>query len=181
MVENGTIDQFETFFKSNFECLSLTDTIKKLNTVVSKVEFTQREAIERTYEFIKLEQYDNAKFMAQKIKDDTKRIDCIRTIDIHEKYIKPGNYREAGIKFWEYGMIDDAKKQFLLSNDTILIDLIDKCATNNSKDLNIDIISYYLDVAGNSVAQSFILDTAKKDISALKSSFKNIKDKFKQG
>lgn len=178
VVEKLPITQFEEFFKSNFVCMDTQSAITTLNGIVSKVEFTQLEIRDRVAEFIKLEQFDNARFMAGKINDDSARIDAMRTIEISEKYIHSGKYREAGIKFWEYGMLDEAKKQFTISNDTILIELIDKCSSGSSRDLNIDIIEYYDAVKDNAIARDFIVETVKKDISSLKSSFGKIKDNF---
>lgn len=178
VVEKLPITQFESFFKSNFVCMDTRSAINTLNGIVSKVEFTQLEIRERVAEFIKLEQFDNARFMAGKINDDSARIDAMRTIEISEKYIRSGKYREAGIKFWEYGMLDEAKKQFTISNDTILIELIDKCSNGNSRDLNIDIVEYYDAVKDNAIARDFIVETVKKDISSLKSSFGKIKENF---
>ncbi len=178
VVEKLPITQFEEFFKSNFVCMDTHSAINTLNSIVSKVEFTQLEIKDRVAEFIKLEQFDNARFMAGKINDDSARIDAMRTIEISEKYIRSGKYREAGIKFWEYGMLDEAKKQFTISGDTILIELIDKCSNGSSRDLNIDIIEYYDAVKDNAIARDFIVETVKKDISSLKSSFGKIKENF---
>ena len=178
VVEKLPITQFEEFFKSNFVCMDTQSAISTLNGIVSKVEFTQLEIKDRVDEFIKLEQFDNARFMAGKINDDSGRIDAMRTIEISEKYIHSGKYREAGIKFWEYGMLDEAKKQFTISGDTILIELIDKCSNGSSRDLNIDIIEYYDAVKDNAIARDFIVETVKKDIASLKSSFGKIKDNF---
>ena len=105
----------------------------------------------------------------------------IVTIDIYEQFIQFGKYREAGIKFWEYGLTEQAKNQFRLSGDEILIELIDKCSQTNNKDLNIDIVKYFDDVKDNKIAQSFIIETVKKDIKTLKSSFTSIKENFKKG
>ena len=105
----------------------------------------------------------------------------MRTIEIYEEFIHVGKYREAGIKFWEYGMVDQAKKQFTISGDENLIQLVDSCSKNNNSDLNIDIVSYFEDVKDNKMAQSFIIETVKKDILKLKQSFNEIKENFKKG
>ena len=181
VVENNNIKQFEKFFNSNFEVCTNSQAIKKLSEIVSKVEFTQQEVFDRVNEFIKLEQFENARFTASKIKDDVKRIDMLRIIEVSENLIQFGKYREAGIKFWEYGLIDEAKKQFTLSGDDILIELIDSVSKNNNKDLNIDIVNYFDDVKDNKVAQQFIIETVKKDITSLKTSFNEIKENFKKG
>ena len=179
--ESSVVNQFENFFSKNFDCKNSSGAIKQLSEIVSKAEFSQKEVIERVEEFIKLEQYDNAKFTANKIKDDITRINYLRTIEIYETLISQGKYREAGVKFWEYGLIDQAKKQFTISGDEILIELVDTCSKNNSGDLNIDIVNYFNVVKDNKVAQQFIIETVKKDIATLKSSFATINAKLKKG
>jgi len=181
VIENSVVKQFEDFFKKNFENKDTKNAIKLLSEIVSKVEFSEQEVFERVNEFIKLEQFENAIFTASKIKDDTKRIDALRRIEVYRDYIVKGSYREAGIKFWEYGLIEDAKKQFTLSGDTILIELVNKCSENNSGDLNIDIVNYFEDVKDNKLAQTFIIDTIKKDVKKFKQSFTEIKENFKKG
>jgi len=181
VVENENVKQFENFFKENFDNKNTKQAIKVLEEIVNKIEFTEEEMFERIQEFIKLEQYDNARFTASKIKDDAKRIDSLRRIEIFENFISHGKYREAGIKFWEYGLIEDAKKQFIISNDTMLIELLDKCIENNSGDLDINIVDYFEDVKDNKLAQNFIIDTIKKDFAKFKASFKEINENFKKG
>ena len=179
--ENNVVDQFENFLKDNFEKKELKDTIRTLEGIISKAEFSQLQLMSRVKEFIKLEQYDNARFAANKIKDDASRLSALRTIEIAEKYIRTSQHREAGIKFWEYGMLKEAKEQFTLSKDTILNELIDMCASNSSNDLNIDIVNYFDLVKDNAIAQAFIVETVKKDVSNLKNSFNKIKENFKKG
>ena len=181
VVEKLNIKQFENFFVNNFEQKDAKGAIKLLSDIVSKIEFTQAEILERVKEFIKLEQYDNARWTANKIKDDLLRINQLHKIDINQNYIKFGKYREAGIKFWEYGMIEDAKNQFTISGDHNLIELVNACSKNNDNGLNIDIINYFEDVKENTLAQKFIVETVQKDIANLKSSFKQIKENFKKG
>lgn len=179
--EEQNVSQFENFFNKNFKVLDVNNAIGELGNIVKVVEFTEREAYARVEEFVKLEQFDNARFAATKIKNDVSRINAMHTIDVYENYIKFGNYREAGIKFWEYGMLTEAKQQFVLSGDQILIELIETISKNNKNDLSIDIINYFLDVKGNKVATEFIIDTVKKDITNLKSGFNQIKQNFKKG
>lgn len=179
--EQNLVSQFENFFKQNFKVLNATDAVGELNNIVKKVEFTEREAISRVEEFVKLEQFDNARFAASKIKNDVNRINAMRTIDIYEKHISVGNYREAGIKFWEFGMLTEAKQQFTLSGDQMLIDLIETISKNNNNNLNVDIVNYFLDVKQNSVATKFILETLNKDVASLKVSLNQTKQNFKKG
>lgn len=179
--ENAIIEQFEQFFVNNLEIVDINTLLEKLDKTISKAEFSQKELCNRAKEFIKLEQFENARFAANKIRDDKTRIDTLRSIEIYENFIRLGKYREAGIKFWEYGMINQAKEQFTLSQDTILIELIDKCSSDSNNDLNIDIIEYFDDVKDNNIAQAFIVETVKKDIAKLKNSFNKIKENFRKG
>ena len=55
------------------------------------------------------------------------------------------------------------------------------CASNSSNDLNIDIVNYFDLVKDNAIAQAFIVETVKKDVSNLKNSFNKIKENFKKG
>lgn len=178
--EQNKVSQFSNFFNENFDVLDVNSAISVLTDIVKVVEFTEQEAINRIEEFVRLEQYENARFAARKIKNDVARINAIRTIEINESLISVGKYREAGVKFWEYGMIAEAKKQFVLSGDTILIELMETIGSSNS-DLNIDIVSYFTDVKDNKVATEFIINTVKKDVENLKREFNDIKQKFIKG
>lgn len=181
VVEKEKVEQFDKFLTKNFDFRQVKDAINILNKIISKAEFTQEELVSRVNEFIKLEQFDNAKFTASKIRDDATRLKALRDIEIYDEHIRKGQYREAGIKYWEYGMLEEAKQQFTLSKDTMLIELIDMCNKNANKDLNIDIIDYFCDVKDNAIAQKFIVETAQKDVKKLKNDLSKIKENFRKG
>ena len=179
VVEQKEPKIFENFFRLEFQTEYAQNAIKVLNSIISKVEFTLQEYLERVQEFINLEQFENARFTANKISDDAIRTKELHKIDIYQNYIHKGQYREAGIKFWEFGMIDEAKQQFKLSGDETLIELIDACTQNSTQNLNIDIVKYFVDVKDNEIARSFIADTVKRDVENLKKSFSETNKKFK--
>ena len=179
VVEQKEPKIFENFFRSEFQTEYAQNAIKVLNGIISKVEFTLQEYLERVQEFVNLEQFENARFTANKISDDAIRTKELHKIDIYQNYIHKGQYREAGIKFWELGMIDEAKQQFKLSGDETLIELIDACTQNSTQNLNIDIVKYFVDVKDNNIARSFIADTVKRDVENLKKSFSETNKKFK--
>ena len=180
IVESKNIESFKNFFKENFDCQDRQTTINSLSKIISKIEFTQDEYIARVNEFLKLEQFDNAKFNAEKITDDLIRANQILKVDIYKNFVHFGKYREAGIRFWENGMIEEAKKQFILSGDTALIDLITAVSEKNQTNLNFDIIKYFNDVKENDIARQFILETITKDITNLKENQKRINENFKK-
>lgn len=180
VIEKHNISMFKDLFAENFDCKTPVDAMNALTAIISKIEFTEKELLERVQEFVRLEQFDNARFTANKIKDDKVRIQYLNTIYVHENFVQYGKYRDAGIKFWEYGMIDKAKEQFEISGDKNLISLVDACSQNNNQGLNIDIVQYFEDVKDNTTARNFIVETVKRDLQNLKFSFKQIKENFKQ-
>ncbi len=179
IVEKSQPKMFNQFLTSEFTRQNSVEAIKTLDSIISKVEFTLQEYLDRVKEFINLEQYDNARFTASKIPDDTIRVQELNKIEVAEKFIKHGNYHEAGIRFWEYGMIEQAKEQFLLSHDEKLIELIDACASSNDSNLSIDILKYFNDVKNSPVARDFILQVVNKDLKNLKDEFGGLNKKFK--
>lgn len=179
--ENLLPEQFTMFVNNNLKKQTSQEAIKLLNKFISKAEFSQTELVLRVKEFVKLEQFENAKFAANKIKDDAVRINALRTIEVNENFVRYGKHQEAGIKFWEYGLLDEAKNQFALSGDKILIELVDTCSKGDSKDLNIEIVKYFMEVKDNKVASNFIIETAQKDLLKLKESFGTIKNNLKKG
>ena len=179
VVEERNVDTFEKLFENCFSKQDTNATITSLSKIISKVEFTQDEYLSRVEEFLKLEQFDNARFNANKITDDVLRESQLLKIDIYQKFVHVGKYRDAGIKFWENGMLDEAKKQFTLSGDTTLIDLID-AISQNQNNLNFDIVKYFVDVQDNKIAKEFIVETIQKDLQSIKSMQKDLNEKFKK-
>ena len=179
VVEERNVDTFEKLFENCFSKQDTNATITSLSKIISKVEFTQDEYLSRVEEFLKLEQFDNARFNANKITDDVLRESQLLKIDIYQKFVHVGKYRDAGIKFWENGMLDEAKKQFTLSGDTTLIDLID-AISQNQNNLNFDIVKYFVDVQDNKIAKEFIIETIQKDLQSIKSMQKDLNEKFKK-
>lgn len=178
--EAKNINSFSKFFQTHFDCQNQKTAINSLSKIVAKIEYTQDEYLKRVAEFLKLEQFENARFAADKITDDIKRKNEFIKIDIYQNYVHQGKYREAGIKFWEEGLIDEAKKQFMLSGDTTLINLIDAVSENNESSLNYDIIKYFFDVRDNDVATQFILETIKRDLRTMQASNKDLHEKLKK-
>jgi len=181
VVEDKQVTLFEDFFKENFDRKDTSGAIKLLSDIVSKVEFTEIEILERVREFIKLGQFENAVWTANKIKDDVIRLRELNRIEVSEKYIQVGKHRDAGIKFWQLNMLDEAKKQFIISGDESLSQLLDACRGKEEGRLNIDIVDYFEDVAGNEAAKNFILQTVENDRESLKQQMKEIKENFKKG
>jgi len=167
VAETAPIPLFERFFQENFDTMSAEEAVARLGAVVNKVETDQEELVERVGQFINLGQYDNARFAANKIPDDIERTLQLDKIDVFEEYISHGKYREAGIRYWELGRPDEAKKQFSLSGDTTLSELVDACAGGGASALDADIVRYYTEVEGNEPARKLILETLWNDAKRL--------------
>jgi hypothetical protein len=84
--------------------------------------------------------------------------------DVHEQFVKPGKYREAGIRFWELGMTQDAKTQFELSGDKELLLLVEGA----SEGLNYEILRLLPAVSNNKTAVNLMSQVLAKDIAKLK-------------
>ncbi len=178
--EDKSISLFERFFKDNFEVLNKEQALHKLIKTIGTMKVDQDEMLERIKQFINLGQYENARTAANKIIDDLERSAQFSIIDISEKHIHHGDYRQAGIAFWEKNMLEHAKQQFKLSNDQTLIDLIDACNDETHQGLNIDILQFYVDVHNNESAKEIMLQVAQNDLTQLRKQNSNINDKLKK-
>ncbi|MBO7219350.1 MAG: AAA family ATPase [Clostridia bacterium] len=176
--EDSVVSQFDDFYKDNFMCLNAKTAIDKMNTFVRKNGVDILSMIDRVNEFIKLEQFDNAYFAANKISDGKLKQQCIDKITIYKDYVFKGEHRVAGIKFWEKGLILEAKQEFVLSKDETLIDLMDASVTTDNKKLSLDILDYYLDIVGSDIAKNMTLNLLREDINTLHEQNKFIKNKF---
>ena len=179
VVEEKEIDTFSKFFKDNFNCRTGKETINSLTKIISQIEYTQSEYLERIEEFLNREQYDNARLNAEKLTDDIEKENAIYKISVYENFVSKNQNREAGIKFWEKGMLSEAKNQFLLSQDKVLIDLVDAISQNDAQRLAYKIIKYLPDVFENEIARQMIIDVLKKDIESEKNLLREINKKLK--
>lgn len=180
VVEEKNITLFDNFLNTHFETLNKKQALQRLTQTVHTIEDDQEEVLDRIRQFISLGQYDNARFAANRIIDDIERTYHLNIIEISENHIHHGDYRQAGIAFWEKNMLEEAKQQFKLSNDQALIDLIDACKSDSHKGLDIDILQFYLDVQTNELAREIILQTVKNDLSLLKENNRDISNKLRK-
>ncbi|MBR6751212.1 MAG: AAA family ATPase [Clostridia bacterium] len=180
VVENSEIGAFKSFFEDNFDVMNAKRAIDALVGDVGRLDVDRDELLERIEQFIKLGQYDNARFNSGKLIDGDDKKDALERIEIHEVFISHGKYREAGIRYWEYGRTSDAKRMFELSGDKVLIDLIEACSDGDEQGLSADIIKYYPDVCNNEVARDMIISTVKRDLIQLKDAQKALNAKFKK-
>lgn len=178
--ESGFIKQFDNFFNDNFENLSSKVAVQRLADTVGTAQLAEEETQNRIDEFIKLEQYDNAIFAAQKLEDKEEGELQTRRIEVFRDYIKKGEYRQGGVNFWKLGLNTDAKKYFTLSGDDKLIALIDACEGEGADKLDYEIVKFLPDIMDNSVAKNIIISCLKDDLAELQISQKRLNKEISQ-
>lgn len=164
---------FDSFFSDCFEKKDIESALSLLAESAGKVELSDDELCERIEKFCQLEQYENAYFTADRLSDELIREEEIGRIFVSEKFLRHGQYREAGVEFWRRGMDEDAKKMFRVSGDEKLIPLIDACR-GEGKNLDVDIVRFLPLVHENEVAKTIITETIKNDYNTLLSIQKSI-------
>ncbi len=178
VIERKKIDLFKNFFDDNFEELNQKGAFDLLDSIASKVDLDREEILQRIEEFIKHEQYDNARFLLEKLDAEDAKLQEGK-INIFEKYVRRNQNRQAGVELWKIGLLEDAKAQFRISNDDRLIDLIDACE-NNGSNLEYDIVEFYPQVKDNEIARQLILDTLSDDLKTIKDNQQNILNSIKR-
>lgn len=177
--ENEKIKLFDEFFDSNFEKLTGSETYQRFTEVISKIEIDDDEILERIAEFIKLGQFDNARFYADKFEDDVIRVQQNEKIEAFEKFVFKGRNKDAGIKLWKAGLVQEAKEQFAISGDTKLVEFLENLEGKNKATLDAEIVKFYVDFDDNDEAQKLIVDVVKADLEQMRESHRIIKEKLK--
>lgn len=183
VAESKEINLFQPFFNNHFKKLNVADAYNLLYELAYKDVIDEDEIIARIDKFISLTQYDNAKIAVDNLVDDKKKQKYTAKVDIFAGLVRYGKYREAGIKLWENGMLNEAKEQFELSHDDALVKLIDACMEKNSSTLDVNILKFLFDVAEQPLAKDLILDVLKQDILTEEQNQKEMKsmlDKLKE-
>lgn len=166
--ENEKVPLFDGFFESNFECLSSDESYKKFTEIISRIEIDDDEIWSRINEFLKAGQFDNARFYISRFENSVFATQAKEKIDAYQFYIFKGKNREAGIKLWKAGLVQEAKEQFLISGDQKLIEFLDNMQSRNSATLDVDIVKFFCDFEENQEAQKLIVDTVKHDLLNIK-------------
>lgn len=176
IVEENGINLFNSFFSDNFEILGADEAFERFAEVVSKQEIDEDEIYERINEFIRLGQFDNAKFYALKL-GGYEEIQQLEKIEAYKNFVFKGKNKEAGIKLWKAGLTAEAKEQFNLSGDIKLIEFLDSLENSNQTNLDGEIVKFWKDFADNDDAKALIVETLKQEIEQLK--LMSADDKFR--
>ena len=177
--EKKDISIFDQFFKENFNRLSGKEAIEVFASVIGKIEIDEDEIFARIDEFIKLGQFENARFYAGKFESGVDADRQLAKIDAFERFVFKGKNKEAGIALWKAGLPEEAKLQFAISGDNNLIDFIDRLQGKNAENLDADIVRFFVDFDENDDAQKLILDVIKQDLEKIQAKHKTIKNKLK--
>lgn len=177
--ENENVKVFDNFFKRNFEILNGEKTFEEFTKIISKVELEQDEIIDRIYEFIKLGQFENAKFYAEKLQDEQILNEQLARIEIYKEYVFKQKPREAGIKFWQAGLFEEARQQFLISNDQKLLEFLENMQYKSEK-LDASVVSYYNDFIDNPEVCRLIIDLVKGELETQKEIIKINRENLKK-
>ncbi len=167
------------FFKKEFRFLSVQGAVEKLDKILSIRTLEEDEILARIRKFVSLGQYENARIATYNLDDELKRNAELNRIDVNEKYVRYGQYREAGIRYWELALYEDAKEMFRLSKDFKLIEFMDASIKDEAHALSYDIVKFFPDLEGNDVAKKLILDTLKRDLTEFKEQQKAINNRLK--
>ncbi|MDE7372630.1 MAG: AAA family ATPase [Clostridia bacterium] len=171
VAESDYPEFFNPLFNECFERKNKDGALAYLKDIAGKLEIDDDEFIERIEKFCALEQYDNARNTADRLSSDELRRKKLVYISVHERYLRYGRTRDAGVEYWRQGMDAEAREMFTLSGDTKLFPLMDACKQGGGV-LDPDIVRFYPLVEDNEVAKKIILDTLNRDSSEIAANLK---------
>ena len=175
--ESREIPFFKPFFETEFSAESAEGAITRLEKILERVETDDAELKRRVEEFIRLGQYDNAMIAADRIRDDVVRRESLEEVRVYSLFVNKGDYRGAGIAFWEKGMYAKAREMFSLSGDRGLIEFMDACIGKGNSALDYGIVSYFNEVTDPSAGR-LITETLNEDLEQMKKTQREVKQKL---
>ena len=169
---------FDGLFSECFSRKNKQQALATLGEVAGKIELDDEELIERIEKFCSLEQYDNARFTADRLSTDALREQQLAHIFVHSEYLRYGRYRDAGAEYWKRGMDAEAREMFTQSGDEQLFPLMDACKLGGGV-LDVDIVKFYPLVTDNDLAKKLIVETVQNDYKALMDKQRQINHVFR--
>ena len=162
---------FDKLFDECFKRKSKESALAFLRDVAGRIELDDDEFVDRIEKFCALEQYENARSAADRLSSDELRAKELVYISVHEKYLRYGKFRDAGVEYWRHGMDDKAREMFVRSGDEKLFPLMDVCLQGGSA-LDPEIVRFYTLVEDNDLARNLILETLNNDCKEISAAFK---------
>lgn len=170
---------FDPLFDECFDKRGKDSALALLREIAGRIEIDDDEFIERIEKFCSLEQYENARSAADRLSSDELRKKQLMYISVHEKYLRFGKMRDAGVEYWRHGMDKEAREMFTRSGDEKLFPLMDACAKGGGA-LDPDIVKFYPLVGDNEVAKNIILETLNRDSKEIADTFNAANAKLKR-
>lgn len=171
VAESDYPESFNELFNECFERKNKDGALSFLKEIAGRLALDDDEFIERIEKFCSLEQYENARNTADRLSSDELRKKQLVYISVHEKYLRYGKLRDAGVEYWRQGMDAEAREMFTRSGDEKLFPLMDACAKGGGA-LDPEIVRFYPLVEDNDVAKKIILETLDKDREEIAAGFK---------
>lgn len=162
VAESDYPEAFDKFFEECFERKNKDAALAYLKDIAGRIEIDDEEFTERIEKFCSLEQYENARSTADRLSSDELRRRKLIYISVHERYLRYGRLRDAGVEYWRQGMDAEAREMFTRSGDEKLFPLMDACLKGGGV-LDPEIVRFYPLVDDNEVAKKIILETLEKD------------------
>ena len=178
VAESAYPRMFEGMFGDCFDCKSKREALDALGEVVGKIDLDDDELVDRIDKFCALEQYENARFAADRLSTEQLREIQLAKIFVHSEYLRYGRYRDAGAEYWKRGMDAEAREMFTISGDEQLFPLMDACKQGSGV-LNVDIVKFYPLVTDNEIAKKLIIETVNNDYNALLAEQRQINQLFR--
>ena len=169
---------FGSMFNECFQCKTKQQALISLADVVGKIELDDDELIDRIEKFCALEQYENARFAADRLSTDALREQQLAHIYVHSQFLRYGKYRDAGAEYWKRGMDAEAREMFTRSGDERLFPLMDACKQGGGV-LNVDIVQFYPLVTDNDLAKKLIVETVANDYQTVMAKQRQINEIFR--
>ena len=177
IIEDEKLELFESFFNNNFESKTEGETIALLENTVSMLKLEDKDIVNKANEFLYLSQLENAKFLINKISNIKQKQQMQQKVLVFENYVLQGKHQEAGLMLWKLGYSEDAKRQFLLSGNDALVDLVNASSGVNNN-LSMDIVSYYPMFQDDEMVSSLIQQMVLNDIDEFETRQKGIDKRF---
>ena len=170
---------FDKLFDECFERKNREGALAFLKEIAGRLEIDDDEFIERIEKFCSLEQYENARSTEDRLSSEELRAKMLVYISVHEKHLRYGKYREAGVEYWRHGMDKEAREMFTRSGDEKLFPLMDACLKGGTA-LEPEIVRFYTLVEDNELAKSIILETLESDCKEISAAFKAANAKMRR-
>ena len=118
----------------------------------------------RVEQFLSLGQYDNALVASARLPDAAMQQ---KRIAIYATQVQAGQYRAAGLAFWQLGAIDDARKCFAMGGETMLANLMDATLAQGESRLDVGMLRHYADLEDNPAARSALVGVVQQELTQL--------------